>query len=88
MDYLNEHGPSEHAWNQVVPGTAEEQARDHEERVEIERDIEQGDLDTNSHLLQEQHSTPLLLRYTVETSRDLLSPDENATSAMALLIMY
>lgn len=63
MDNLSEHGPPEHAWNMVAPGTAEQQARDQE------------DLDANSHLLG-QHSSSLLQRYTMEAGKELLSPDE------------
>ena len=76
MDDLTEYGPPEHAWDQVAPGAAEQQVRDQDEGFQIERDIEQEDLDANSRLLQETQSTPLLQRYTVETGRDLLTPEE------------
>ena len=44
IDDLNEHGPPQHAWNMVAPGTAEQQARDQDEGVQVERDIDQEDL--------------------------------------------
>ena len=75
IDDLNEHGPPQHAWNMVAPGTAEQQARDQDEGVQVERDIDQEDLDANAQLV-EQRSAPLLQRFTMETSRDLLSPEE------------
>ena len=73
IDDLNEHGPPQHAWNMVAPGTAEQQARDQDEGVQVERDIDQEDLDANAQIV-EQRSAPLLQRFTMETSRDLLSP--------------
>ena len=77
MDDLHEHGPPEHAWDQVAPGTAEQDARHRAEGVEEERSIEQEDLDANARLFQQQQaSTPLLRRFTAETNRELLSPEE------------
>ena len=76
-DDLAEHGPPQHAWDLVAPGAAEQQARDQAEGVEVHHDIEQEDLDANARLLQQQqHSTPLTERFTAETSRDLLTPEE------------
>ena len=77
MDDLHEHGPPQHAWDQVAPGAAEQDARQRAEGVEEERSIEQEDLDANAHLFQlQQASTPLLQRFTAETNRELLSPEE------------
>ena len=75
MDDLTEHGPPQHAWDMVAPGTAEQQARSQDEGHEVERDIEQEDLDANARLIQQQqqHSTPLLQRFTAETNRELLT---------------
>ena len=39
MDDLNKHGPPQHAWNIVAPGAAEQQARDRDEGVKVEREI-------------------------------------------------
>ena len=71
VDDLTEHGPPQHAWDQVAPG-------DQDEGIEVERGIEQEDLDANARLIQQQqqHSTPLLQRFTAESSRELLSPEE------------
>ena len=38
MDDLTEHGPPQHAWDMVAPGTAEQQARSQDEGHEVERD--------------------------------------------------
>ena len=76
-DDLREHGPPQHAWDLVAPGTVEQHARDEAEGVVEERSIEQDDLDANACLVQQQqHSTPLLQRFTAETNRELLSPEE------------
>ena len=78
MDDLREHGPPQHAWDQVAPGTAEQEARHRAEGVEEERSIDQEDLDANARLFRQQQasSTPLLQRFTAETNRELLSPEE------------
>ena len=78
VDDLTEHGPPQHAWDQVAPGALEQQVKDQDEGIEIERGIEQEDLDANARLIQQQqqHSTPLLQRFTAESSRELLSPEE------------
>ncbi len=72
MDDLHEHGPPQHAWDQVAPGTAEQDARHRAEGVEEERSIEQEDLDANARLFQQQQASPLLQRFTAETNRELL----------------
>ena len=85
MDDLSEHGPPQHAWDQVAPGTAEQNARDRAEGVQEERRIEQEDLDTNARIHeQQQHSTPMLQRFTAETNRKLLSPDEYRAAVRGL----
>ena len=77
MDDLREHGPPQHAWDRVAPGAAEQDAQHRAEGVQEERSIEQEDLDTNaSQFLQQQPSVPLLQRFTAETNRELLSPEE------------
>lgn len=78
MNTLQEHGPPQHAWDQLAPGTVEQEARDRAEGVEEEQSIEQEDLDANASLFQQQQqaTTPLLQRFTAETSRELLSPEE------------
>ena len=43
--------------------------------MQVERDIDQEDLDANAQLVK-QRSAPLLQRFTMETSRDLFSPEE------------
>ena len=94
MDDLNEHGPPEHVWNMVAPGAAEQQARDRDEGVEVERDIDQEELDANTILVEQQYSVPLLQRFSMETSRDLLSPEEYHAAIRGLntkqrqLVMY
>ena len=76
IDGLTEHGPPQHAWDQVAPGTAEQQAQAQAEGVEEMRTIEQEDLDANASLFQQQQTTPLLQRFTLETNRALIPPDE------------
>lgn len=44
MNDLNEHGPPQHAWDQVTPGAAEQEAYDEEKVMEEECSIEQEDL--------------------------------------------
>ena len=69
---LNEYGPPQHAWDQVAPGTEEQQASDRAEGV-----VEQEDLDANAQMFrQQQHSSTVLQRYTSEVNRRLLSPVE------------
>ncbi len=86
VDDLTEHGPPQHAWDQVAPGAAEQHARDQAEGVEEERSIEQEDLDANARMLQQQQqsSTPLLQRFTAETNRELLSPEEYRAAVRGL----
>ena len=75
MDDLHEGGPPQHAWDQVAPGATEQDAQD---RAEGERTIEQEDFDANAHLFQQQQQTSvtLLQRFTAETNRQLLTPEE------------
>ena len=75
FDDLTEHGPPEHAWDQVAPGAAELQAQAEAEGGEEMRNIEQEDLDANAALYQQQ-SAPLLQRFALETSRELIPPDK------------
>ena len=75
IDDLTEHGPPQHAWDQVAPGTAEQQAQAQVEGVEEMRTIEQEDLDANALLFQQQ-TAPLLQRFSLETNRELIPPDQ------------
>ena len=86
MDDLRERGPPQHAWDQVAPGAAEQDARDRAEGAEEERTIEQEDLDANARLFQQQQQTsvPLLQRFTAETNRELLSPEDYRTAIRGL----
>ena len=52
IDDLTQHGPSQHAWDQVAPGAAERAQA--QARVEEMRHIEQKDLDANASLFQQQ----------------------------------
>ena len=71
---LIEHGPPQHAWDQVTPGTAEQQGQAEAEGAEELRNIEPEDLDANAVLFQRQ-SAPLLQRFALETNRKLIPPD-------------
>jgi len=79
VDNLTEHGPPQHAWDQVAPGASEQQARDQAEGIEEMQNIEQEDLDANAQLFQQQQTAPLLQRFRAETNRELLSPDQYRT---------
>ena len=79
MDNLTEHGPPQHAWDQVAPGASEQQARHQAEGIEEMQNIEQEDLDANTQLFQQQQTAPLLQRFRAETNRELLSPDQYRT---------
>ena len=70
------HGPPQHAWDQVAPGAAEQQAQAQAEGVEEMRIIEQEDLDANASHFQQQQTAPLLQRFNLETSRELIPPDQ------------
>ena len=73
IDDLSEHGPPQHAWDQVAPGAAEQaQAQAGAEEM---RCIEQEDLDANAALFQHQ-SAQLLQRFGLETNRELIPPDK------------
>ncbi len=63
MDDLTEHGPPQHAWDQVAPGASEQQAHDQAEGVEEMQRIEQEDLDANAQIFQQQQTAPLLRRF-------------------------
>ena len=75
MDDLTEHGPPQHAWDQVAPGAAEQQAQDEVEGVEEERHIEQEDIDANAELQLQQSNASLLHRFTAECTREVMSPE-------------
>ena len=64
IEDLAMYGPPQHAWDQVAPGAAEQQAHDQVEGNEEERSVEQKDLDANAQIFeQQQHrSNPLLER--------------------------
>ena len=74
IDDLTEHGPPQHAWDQVAPGAAE-QAQAEAEGAEEMRHIEQENLDANAALFQQQPA-PLLQRFDLETNRELIPPDK------------
>ena len=76
MDDLSEHEPPQHAWDQVAPGASEQQAHHQAEGIEEMQNIEQEDLDANAQIFQQQQTAPLLQRFSAETNRQLLSPDE------------
>ena len=71
IDDLTEHGPPQHAWDQVAPGAAEQQAQAEAEGSEELRTIEQEDLDANAAIFQQQQTTPFIERFNVEASREL-----------------
>ncbi len=76
------HGPPR---DQVATGAVEQEARHRGEGVEEERSIEQEDLDANARLFQQQQaSAPLPQRFTAETNRELLSPEEYRTAIRQL----
>ena len=68
IDDLTEHGPPQHAWDQVAP---EQQAQAQAEGAEEMRTIEQEDLDANASLFQQQQTTPLLQRFSLEPTEHL-----------------
>ena len=72
MDDLIEHGPPEHAWDQVAPGAAEQQGQAETEGSEEMRTIEQEDLDANAAIFQ----TTFIERFNVEANRELVSHDQ------------
>ena len=76
IDDLTEHGPPQHALDQVAPGAAEQQAQAQVEGVVEMRAIEQEDLDANASLFQQQQTTPLLQRFSLETNRELIPPNQ------------
>ena len=59
IDDLTEHGPPQHAWDQVAPGAPEQRTQAEAEGALETRNIEQEDLDANAALFQQQ-SAPLL----------------------------
>ena len=75
MNDFHEFVPPTHAWDQVAPGAAEQNARAQAEGVEVERTLDQADLDANAQLHQ-QHSDTLLQRFTTDTNREVLAPDQ------------
>ena len=76
IDDLTEHGQPQHAWDQVAPGAAEQQAQAEAEGSEELRTIEQEDLDANATIFQQQQTTPFIERFNVEASRELIPPDQ------------
>ena len=66
VGHLNEHGPPQHAWDQLAPGTEGQKVHDRA----------QEDLDANAQMFQQEQSAPLLQRFTSETNRHLMSPKE------------
>ena len=75
-EQLHRLGPSQHAWDQLAPGTEDQQARDHAQGVEDLTTIEQEDLNANAELFQRNRTTPLLQRFTSESTNQLMSPEE------------
>ena len=75
IDDLTEHGPPQHAWDQVAAGAAEQEAQAEVEGAEEIKRIEQEDLDANAALIQQQQTTPLQ-RFAMETNRERIPPDK------------
>ena len=59
IDDLTEQGPPQHAWDQVAPGAAEQQALAEAEGAQEMRNIGQEDLDANAALFQQQSASLL-----------------------------
>ena len=76
IDDLTEHGPPQHAWDQVAPGAAEQQAQAEAEGSEEMRTIEPEDLDANAAIFQQQQTIPFIERFNVEANRELFPPDQ------------
>lgn len=72
IDDLHEHGPPQHAWDQVAPGAVEQDAQHRTEGVEEEQSIEQMPMLTSS----SSSSKPLALHC---CSSSLLGPTESSS---------
>lgn len=75
-DQLHRQGPPQHAWDQLAPGTEDQQARDRNEGVEDLTSMNQEDLDANADMFQRQRTAPVLQRFTSETAQELMSLEE------------
>ena len=77
------YGPPEHAWANIAPGAEHANLEDQNEGVEVERDIDQEDLDANAAMLQTPGCTQtseLVARYQAEADRELISPSDYRNS--------
>ena len=74
--WLQQQGPPQHVWDQLAPGTEDQQAQDQTQGVEILTNMDQEDLAANTELFQHQKTTPLLQRFTTENTQQLMSPEK------------
>ena len=72
-------GPPEHMWASIAPGTEHDNAQDKNEGVEVERDIDQEDLDANAAMIlppTANMTSELGARYQAEADKKLIPPHE------------
>ena len=65
-------------WDILAPGAEHVNLQDRNEELNVERNIEQEDVDANAHLFQGQNENAhdLISRYEIEERREVLSPAE------------
>ncbi len=81
-ELLQQHGPPEHAWEDVAPGTEEQEAAAEEEGTTEERPLDDEDIEANANLFKkgQQNNEPRSERlhnlFTKEANKDILTPQQ------------
>ena len=72
-----QNGPPQHMWDVLAPGAEHANLQDQNEAINIERQIEQEDIEANAELFQQassdSNSSDLISRYELEENREILS---------------
>ena len=72
-------GPPEHMWADIAPGNEHENQQDRDEGIQVERDIEQEDLDANAAMINGPNPDMISdvgARYQAEADKKLIPPKE------------
>ena len=91
---LHENGPPEHAWADIAPGAEHNRLLEEHEGEEVERNLEQEDLDANAEMIAGTPPRRQMTYYTGEANKQLLSHKEYCQMMQSLntkqreLIMY
>ena len=79
LDDYDDHGPPQHAWEQLVGEMYHNEIQDRDQSVDVERDLENDDIIASEQLFQGRQENPcqeLIQRYDVQLENNALSNED------------